>query len=71
MSNGPTMEGPAFFVGLLFGAFVGAMICINIGVSMHSDSVKKIHKQAMELGHGQYETNSDGVTSWHWKGETK
>ena len=71
MSNEPNMEGPAFFGGFVFGVFIGVVVCANISASIHNDSVKKIHKQAMELGHGQYETNSDGETSWHWKGESK
>ena len=71
MSCGPDMEGPAFFGGLFLGAILGAIVCLNIGASVQNESEKRLYKKAMELGHGQYETNSDGETSWHWKGELK
>ena len=71
MSNGPNMDGLAFPSGIGAGLIIGFMIGMGTMIGYGENILRSDRKQAMELGHGQYETNSDGATSWHWKGELK
>jgi hypothetical protein len=53
------------FGSLMFVISLSLVICLLISSNQKND----LRKQAVERGHAEYVVDSDGETTWQWKGK--
>lgn len=56
----------ALMLGMVIGGIMNGVIT---AIAEGENTVGNLRKQAIERGHAEYVVDSDGETTWQWKGK--